>query len=82
MLSAELFPIIAAAPMMRIPVPKKKDEAMEMPKYFLKMILRKVYRLAQPRLMTILPKIALTSDQTLTANDVCVSAPAITPPNR
>ena len=41
-LSTELFPIIAAAPMIRIPVPKKKEEAIEIPKNFLKITLRKV----------------------------------------
>jgi hypothetical protein len=33
---------IAAAPIMRMPVPKKKDEATEMPKYLLNITLRKV----------------------------------------
>ena len=33
---------IAAAPIMRMPVPKKKDEATEMPNYLLNITLRKV----------------------------------------
>ena len=38
--------------------------------------MRKVYRLAQPRLMTIFPRIARMSEPTLTV----VSYPAIKPP--
>ena len=38
----ELFPKIAAAPMIRIPVPKKKEDAMEIPKYFLKITFKNV----------------------------------------
>ena len=41
---------------MRIPVPKKKDDATEMPKYLLKIMLRKVKRLAQPSDIMILPR--------------------------
>jgi len=36
------FSTMAATPMIRIPVPKKKLEAIEMPKYLLKIMLRKV----------------------------------------
>ena len=41
-LRIEELPIIAAAPIIKIPVPKKKLDAMEMPKYLLKIMLRKV----------------------------------------
>ena len=33
---------MAAAPMIRMPVPKKKDEATEMPKYLLNITFKKV----------------------------------------
>ena len=39
---SDRFSTIAATPMMRIPVPKKKLDAMEIPKYLLKIIFRKV----------------------------------------
>ena len=55
---------------------------MEIPKYFLKMILRKTYKLAQPKLIAILPKIAIKSEPKLTENDALTSAPAITVPNK
>ena len=42
MFSAELLPRIAAAPMMGMPVPMKKLDAMEMPKYRRNRALRKV----------------------------------------
>ena len=37
-----LLPIIAAAPIIKMPVPKKKLDAIEIPKYLLKITLRKV----------------------------------------
>lgn len=72
----------ATAPIIRMPVPKKKDEAMGMPKYLLKMVLRKVYRLAHPRLMTILLKTAMTSEPALPSKEAPVSSPAATAPTR
>ena len=66
MLSMEELPNIAPAPIIKIPVPKKKDEAIEIPKYFLKIILRKVYRLAQPKLITIFPKTAIINEPMFT----------------
>ena len=38
----ELLPRMAAAPIIKMPVPKKKEDAMETPKYLLKMMFRKV----------------------------------------
>ena len=64
------FPMMAAAPIIRIPVPKKKEEAMEIPKYLLKIMLRKVYKLAHPKLITIFPKIAMIKEPTFTWNEV------------
>ena len=61
------FSTMAATPIISIPVPKKKLEAMEIPKYLLKIMLRKVYRLAQPRLITILPRMAIIREDTLTS---------------
>ena len=36
------FSTIAAAPIIRMPVPKKKEEATEIPKYLLKITFKKV----------------------------------------
>ena len=55
---------------------------MEMPKYFRKMMLRNVYRLAQPRLMMILPSSAHTSAPAFTSKEMPVSKPAATAPSR
>lgn len=82
MFSTEEFPKIAAAPMMKIPVPKKNEDAMETAKYLLKMIFRKVYRLAQPRLISILPRTAHKSEPTFTAKEIPVSRPAAAAPIR
>lgn len=80
-LSREEFPT-TAAPIIRIPVPKKKEEAMEIPKYLLKMVFRKVYKLAQPRLMTILLKTASTNEPIVISKEAPVSSPADTAPIR
>ena len=63
----ERLSTIAAAPMIRIPVPKKKEEAIEIPKYLLKITLRKVKRLAQPSERIILPNIATSREPIFTA---------------
>ena len=76
------LPKIAAAPIIKIPVPKKKDDAIDTAKYFLKMIFKKTYKLAQPKLITILPKIAHISEPTLTAKDAPTKRPARTVPNK
>ena len=81
-MSAELFPMIAAAPIIRIPVPKKNDEIIETPKYLLKIMFKNVYKLAHPKLIIILPKTAQISEPTFTSNDVPESIPARTPPIR
>ena len=41
-LSIGEFPTIAATPIIKMPVPKKKDDAIETPKYFLKITFKKV----------------------------------------
>lgn len=41
-LSIELLPIMAAAPIMSIPVPKKNDAIIEIPKNFLKIMFKNV----------------------------------------
>ena len=78
----DIFSTIAAAPIIKIPVPKKKLEAIETPKYFLKITLRKVYKLAQPKLITIFPRSAQTSEPKLTLKEVLTKKPATIPPNK
>ena len=80
--SNDEFPKIAATPIIRIPVPKKKLDAMEMPKYLLKMIFRKVYRLAHPKLIIILLRIANTKETAFTSIERIVKNPAATEPKR
>ena len=65
-----LLPTIAAAPIIKMPVPKKKHAAMDTPKYFLNMIFKKVYSDDQPKLITIFPKRAKMRERGLTSNDV------------
>ena len=76
------FPKIAAAPTIKIPVPKKNDDAIEMAKYFLKIIFKKTYKLAQPRLMIIFPSIAQIKEPKFTAKDNPTSNPAKIVPNK
>ena len=76
------FPKIAAAPTINMPVPKKNEEAIEIAKYFLKIIFKNTYKLAQPTLIMIFPKIAQISEPTFTANDKPTNKPAKTAPNK
>ena len=76
------FPKIAPAPIIKMPVPKKKDEAIETPKYFLKITFKKVYKLAQPRLITTFPSIAQISEPKLTLKERPTKSPANTAPKR
>jgi len=62
--------IIEAAPIIKIPVPKKKLEAIEIPKYLLKIIFNNVYKLAHPRLIIIFPNIAIIKDPALILNEI------------
>ena len=73
---------MAPMPMIRMPVPKKKDDAMETPKYLRKMTFRKVYRLAQPRLIIIFERIARIREPILTSKEAPTSRPATTLPIR
>lgn len=74
------FENIAPAPMINIPVPKKKQLAIEIPKNLLKIIFKKVYKLAQPRLIIIFDNIAKINEGILTSNDACKNIPeAIVP---
>ena len=81
-LRAGVLPRTAAAPMIRIPVPKKKEDTTEIPKYLLKITFRKAYRLAQPRLMIIFPRMAQIREPALTSKDALVKMPAAMPPIR
>ena len=72
--------MIDPTPITKIPVPKKKDEAIEMPKYLRNITFKKVYKLAQPKLINILPKTAQTRLYTFTEKDVCVKSPATIEP--
>ena len=76
------LPRIAAAPTINIPVPKKNDEAIEIAKYFLNMIFKKTNKLAQPKLIIILPKIAKMREPKFTLNDAPTNAPATIVPIR
>ena len=73
---------MAAAPIIRMPVPKKNDETIDIQKYFLKIIFKNTYRLAQPKLIIILPSSAHISDPKLTAKDNPTRAPARMVPSR
>ena len=74
------LPTIAPTPIINIPVPKKKDAAIDIPKYLLKITFKNVYRLAQPALIMILPKIAIKSEPKSTLNDAPTIAPDSTVP--
>ena len=73
---------MAAAPMIRMPVPKKKEDAIEIPKYFLKITFRNVYKLAHPKLIIIFPKTAQTKDSTFTSKGILTNKPAATAPSK
>ena len=74
------LPKIAAAPIINMPVPKKKLEAIEIPKYFLKIIFKKVYKLAHPTLIIIFDIIAIINEETFTSKDAWIKIPeAIVP---
>lgn len=81
-LSNPELPTIAPAPIIKIPVPRKNDRAIEIPKYFLKIIFINTYKLAQPRLIISLPKIAQISEPAETLKDAPTKAPASTVPRR
>ena len=78
---AELLSI-APAPIIKIPVPKKNDDAIEIQKYFLKIIFKKTYKLAQPRPMISLPSKAQTSEPKFTEKDSPTRAPARIVPSK
>ena len=78
---AEL-PRMAAAPIINIPVPKKNDETIEIQKCFLKIIFKKTYRLAQPKLIKIFPSKAHNNEPKLTTKDKPTKAPAKIVPTR
>ena len=63
MFNIELFPKIAAAPIIKIPVPKKKLDAIEIPKYLLNITFKNVYKLAQPKLIIIFDNIHIIYEQ-------------------
>ena len=81
-LSTLELPRIAAAPIINIPVPKKNDDTIDIAKYFLKITFKKTYKLAQPRLIIILPRIAQMSDPTFTEKDSPTSKPASIVPTK
>ena len=68
--SNDKLSIIAPAPIINIPVQKKKLENIEIPKYLLKTIFKNVYKLAQPKLITILPKTAIIKEPILTLKEI------------
>ena len=70
------LPRIAAAPIIKIPVPKKNDEAIEIQKCFLKIMFKKTYKLAQPKLIISFPSKAQTREPKFTEKDSPVKAPA------
>jgi len=82
MFKIQEFPKIAPAPITSIPVPKKNDERIEIQKFFLKIIFKNTYKLAQPRLIIIFPRSAQISDPKFTLNDKLTSNPAKTVPNK
>ena len=73
---------MAATPMIKIPVPKKNEEAIEIPKYLRKITFKNVYRLAQPRLMIILLTIAIIKAPTFAEKDMPTKRPDATVPSR
>ena len=74
--------MIDPTPITKIPVPKKKDEAIEMPKYLRNITFKKVYKLAQPKLIINLPSKAEISEPKLTENDNPTNAPASIVPTK
>lgn len=76
------FPTSEAAPMTGIPVPRIKHKAIEIPNFLLKIMLIKVYKLAHPKLIIILPKMAKISETASMVNGRPIKAPASTPPIR
>ena len=76
------LPRIAAAAIIRIPVPKKNEEIIEIQKCFLKIIFKNTYKLAQPKLIIIFPRMAQISEPKLTENESPTSAPASIVPIR
>ena len=73
---------IAAAPIIKIPVPKKKEETIETAKYFLKITFKNTYKLAHPRLIIIFPRNAQISDPKLTEKDSPTNKPAKIAPSK
>ena len=72
--------MIPAAPIIGIPVPRTKHNAIDIPNFERKITLMKVYKLAQPKLIINLPSIAQISEPALIENGNPVAAPAIMPP--
>ena len=76
MLSIAELPRIAAAPIIKIPVPKKNDERIEIQKFFLKIMFKKTYKLAQPKLIITLPSNAQIREPKFTENESPENKPA------
>ena len=76
------LPTTAATPMIMIPVPKKKDDAIEIPKNLRNIMFKNVYRLAHPRLIIIFPTIAQIKEPILHEKEVPLRIPANTAPVR
>lgn len=70
------FPTIDATPKTNIPVPRKNEEAIDIANFLRKIMLRKTYKLAQPRLIISFPRIAHIREPTPTANEVPTNSPA------
>ena len=75
-LSIGELPTTAATPIIKIPVPKKNDDTIEIQKYFLNIIFKKTYKLAQPQAIISLPSTAQISDPKFTEKDNPTKAPA------
>ena len=82
MFSITEFPKIAAAPIIKMPVPKKNEETIEIQKCFLKIMFRNTYKLAQPKLIMIFPSNAQSREPKFTEKDNPTNNPAKIVPNR
>jgi len=56
------LPTTAATPIIKIPVPKKKLDAIDTPKYLLKITFKNVYKLDHPNDITILERIEINKE--------------------
>ena len=76
------FDVKAPKAIIKIPVPKKNDEAIDTPKNLLKITFKKVYKLAHPKLIIILLIIAIIKEPTFTSKEAWTNNPATTVPIR